>query len=63
VAPWDWAAIPVPLAERYLGPRDVESEVYARHDLDELPPSVLILPEFNQAAVASFLASRASTTA
>ena len=63
VAPWDWGTIPVPLAERYLGPRDVESEVYARHELDDLPPSVLILPRFDQGAVASFLASRAAATA
>ena len=58
VAPWDWTTIPVPLAERYLGPRDVESEVYARHELDELPPSVLVLRKFDQNAVASFLAAR-----
>jgi dipeptidyl-peptidase 4 len=44
IAPWDWTSAPACLAERYLGPRDVESEVYAHHELDSLPASVLVLP-------------------
>lgn len=55
VAPWDWTAIPVPLAERYLGPRDIESEVYARHELDDIPDSVLTLPESDDEAALAFL--------
>lgn len=58
IAPWAWGSIPVPLAERYLGPRDIESEVYARHELGELPPSVLVLPEHSESAIAAFLATR-----
>ncbi|MEV4414443.1 prolyl oligopeptidase family serine peptidase [Catellatospora sp. NPDC049609] len=42
VEPWDWERLPIPLAERYLGPRELDSEIYARHALDELPPTVVI---------------------
>ena len=42
VEPWDWSALPPPLAERYLGPRELDSEIYARHALDDLPPTVVI---------------------
>jgi dipeptidyl-peptidase-4 len=38
---WDWAELPTPLAERYLGPQELESEVYARHRPSEVPESVL----------------------
>ncbi|WP_117210125.1 S9 family peptidase [Allorhizocola rhizosphaerae] len=55
IDPWDWAQTPVPLAERYLGPRDIESEVYARHELGELPPSVLVLPGPDHQAALGFL--------
>ncbi|MBV1849060.1 S9 family peptidase [Catellatospora tritici] len=44
VDPWDWSTLPVPLAERYLGPRELDSETYARHDLGELPDTVVTPP-------------------
>lgn len=55
IRPWDWTQIPVPLAERYLGPRDVESDVYARHELDGVPDSVLIQSTDDEAAAVAFL--------
>lgn len=58
VRPWDWSELAPVLAERYLGPRDTEAEVYARHDLGPLPESVLILPAADDEAAWKFLASK-----
>jgi dipeptidyl-peptidase-4 len=55
VDPWDWAHLPVPLAERYLGPREPDSEVYARHEATPLPESVLELSTMDDAAALSWL--------
>jgi dipeptidyl-peptidase-4 len=57
VTPWDWSTLPVALAERYLGPREFDSEVYARHQVDEVTDAVLTLPApDDQAARAHFTA-------
>lgn len=55
IAPWDWNSIPVPVAERYLGPREIESEVYVRHELDELGDNVLLLPARDEKTAQDFL--------
>jgi dipeptidyl-peptidase-4 len=31
--PWDFATLAVPMAERYLGPKEFDSDVYARHEV------------------------------
>ncbi len=55
VAPWDWAEIPVPLAERYLGPRESESEVYARHELGKVPETALVMSKVDNEVAQAFL--------
>lgn len=55
LAPWDFSEIPVPLAERYLGPRESESEVYARHELGPVPEKVLFMSEMEEETALAFL--------
>lgn len=55
IAPWDWSSVPVALAERYLGPHEVESEVYARHEAGDLSDSVLTLSTPDDAATMAFI--------
>ncbi len=55
---WDWANVPSPVAERYLGPRDLESEVYARHEPGVIPSSVLELSTMDEAAALASLRDR-----
>jgi dipeptidyl-peptidase-4 len=55
VAPWDWAEIPVPVAERYLGPRESESEVYARHELGPVPETTITMSKVDNKAAQAFL--------
>jgi dipeptidyl-peptidase-4 len=55
VSPWDWTSVATPIAERYLGPRDLESEVYSRHEIGPLPANVLELSTMDEAAALTFL--------
>ncbi len=55
IAPWDFGEISVPLAERYLGPRESESEVYARHELDPGTETVLIMSRVDDERALAFL--------
>jgi dipeptidyl-peptidase-4 len=61
VNPWDWATLPVPLAERYLGAREPDSEVYARHDPGPLPESALELSTMDHAAALAWLSTTLRT--
>jgi dipeptidyl-peptidase-4 len=55
VRPWDWTRLAIPLAERYLGPPEPESEIYARHEIGPLPANVLELSTMDDAAALSWL--------
>lgn len=55
VRPWHWPTLPIPLAERYLGPLEPESEIYSRHELGPLPASVLELSTMDNEAAISWL--------
>jgi dipeptidyl-peptidase 4 len=53
--PWDWTRLQIPLAERYLGPLEQDSEIYARHEVGPLPATVLELSTMDDAAALSWL--------
>ncbi|GGN17238.1 peptidase [Actinoplanes campanulatus] len=59
----DWADLPVPVAERYLGDRSDSAEVYAQHALSGGSPDVLLvgaeLPGFRSVPDAGFDEERA----
>lgn len=40
----DWAQLPTVIAERYLGDPTDQPEVYARHQISEIPPGVALVP-------------------
>jgi dipeptidyl-peptidase-4 len=58
VRPWDWSTLPVALAERYLGPREFDSDVYARHQVDEVTDAVLVQEHLDEAAARQHFAAR-----
>jgi dipeptidyl-peptidase-4 len=43
----DWTALPRPFAERYLGDREDNAEIYEHHRVDPLPATLLISPTQN----------------